>query len=238
VIIVLAAQMTGATLSTVTHSTHTLDASESVRATTMMLRDELAGVVVNERPDRYLNLRVVEDDERLALYFTVPRAQTSDLTRMGFVSHVIYVWDKASRTLGRAEYHSSREPDAVVATGGMPDGTNAEANLRRLRKLTPSYQGTEPYEWTTVPLWDERLKEARRNPLLRDISEWKIECFESIKLDEDKPVENTWEHSDRLPAVIRFSFVFTPQRRATAEKEVIGRRYLSIIPLPSAEVRK
>jgi prepilin-type N-terminal cleavage/methylation domain-containing protein len=244
IIVALASQMTSATLATVTHSTHTLDTSESVRAATMLLRDELSGVIASERRGRFLNLRVTENDKGVALYFTVPRAQAGDLTRMGFVTHVAYVWDRETRTLGRAEYHSSREPEFVAATASSADSKDAAANLARLRDITPAYQGREPYAWTEQKFWETRLEEARRNPLLTGVAEWKIEAFETGYLDGDEPVKNKWEQPGKLPAVLRFTFVINTQQRVVAEKgaeererrRTAGRSYVSIVPLPGAEV--
>jgi prepilin-type N-terminal cleavage/methylation domain-containing protein len=236
VMIALAVQMTASTLSTVSQSTNTLEASEGVRGTTMLMRDELSAAVANDRAGRYLNLQVRQDENLVALFLTVPRARTSNLGRLGFVTHVAYVWDRKSQTLGRAEYDSSREPEVVAATGTDPDGGSRESNLQRLRKLTLSYQGSKPYDWTTAPLWDERFKEAARNPLLRNVTDWKVECFESIKLDEDLPRENSWEYPDRLPRVIRVSFAVASGRRTGVEGKSAARHYVSIIPLPGSNV--
>lgn len=234
-IMVLASQMTGATLATISHSTHTLDASESIRSTVLMLREELAGVTVSQREGRYLNLRVLEDTPGVSLYFAVPRAHTAELSRMGFVSHLAYVWDRESRTLVRAEYHSSREPETVGNTAVSPDSTSLAANLARLRKLTPAYQGSDPYAWIAMPFWEERLKKARRNPLLTDISEWKLDAFRTTSIDSEKPAINEWTDPKTLPTLLRVSFVMNRDRRVVmddGEKKSVGRRYVSVIPLP------
>lgn len=231
-VVVLAGQMTAATLTTVTHSARTLDTSESVRAATMKLRDELSSVVVSERRERYLNLRVVEDDQRVAVFFTAPHAATTDLTRMGFITHVVYVWDRAGRTLGRAEYHSSREIEAVRTTASDATSGDAMANLERLRRITPAYQGGEPYAWTAQSFWNERLQAAQRNPLLTGVADMQVECFKTSALESEEPARNKWERSSRLPAALRISLVVQSKRNSSTD---VGRRYVTIIPLPGAE---
>lgn len=244
IVVALAGQMTSATLATVKHSTEALDDSESVRAATMLLRDELAGLTAVSRKNRFLNLRLIEDEKGVVLFFAVPRAQTANLARMGFVTHIAYVWDRQTRVFGRAEYHSSREPDAVNATASSPESTNTAANLERLEKITPAYQGADPYSWTLQGFWAERFEEALRNPLLTNVAEWKVECFRSALIDEEDPKENVWEQADALPTVIRFTFVTNAKRsviaKETAEerkvKKTVGRYYTSIVPIPGAEV--
>lgn len=239
-VVALAVQMTAATLTTVSHSAHALDTSEGIRAATMMLRDELSGAMINTQEGRYLNLRVVETDERIVLFFAVPRVQTSDLGRMGFVAHVAYVWDRGSRTLGRAEYHSSREPNTVLATAQRADGAGMAGNLGRLHTITPAYKGSTPYAWTELPWWEERFAEARRNPVLTGVIDWKVECFTGTRIEQESPEKNLWNDFERLPAVVRLSFVVASDRRRAAAKDAearaVGRRYETIIPIPGAEV--
>lgn len=229
-VVVLASRMTSATLSTVSHSNHTLETSENIRTATQMLRDELAVAFANRRPGRYLNLRVVGSEDRVVLYLAVPHAKTADLTRMGFVTHVAYIWDKERRTLGRVEYHSSQEPETVEATASSLDSTDAAANVERLQKITPAYQGSSPYAWTESPIWQERLKEAQRNPLLTAVREWKVECFKTADIETKEPLVNEWDDPEKLPAAIRFEFVISNQQGKTGEE--IGRRYVSLVSLP------
>jgi len=233
-IVVLAAQMTSGVISTVSHSSHQLDASESVRGAVQTLREELGGAIASDRPGRFLNMKLTQDEKGASLYLTIPRAQTSELTRMGFVEHVAYVWDKESRTLTRASYHSSRDPEAVRATAKSTSGVDEVANVDRLRAITPAYQGVAPYDWIALPMWEERIAQARRNPLLVKLADWKVECFETADLEQEEPAINAWEHPDRMPVAMRFTFVIDAQKRTSSGGETTGRRFTSLIALPGA----
>lgn len=223
-IVMLAAQMTSGVISTVSHSGHRLDASESVRAAVQTMREELGSAVVSTRSGRFLNLKLTADDESVRLFYAIPRAQTADLARMGFVEHVAYVWDRKERTLARGAYHSSRDPELARGT------PSPVPNTARLRALTPAYRGEEPYGWIDLPLWEERLAQAQRTPLLRNVAEWKVECFESATLDDEEPA-TTWEKADRLPAAMRVTFV------VGSETQAAGTRFTHLIALPCAEVQ-
>jgi type II secretory pathway component PulJ len=237
-IVVLAMQMTSGALSTVTHSSHRLETSEALRATVLRLRDELAAARPRQDGGRFLNLRVTETEEGVALYLSTPEARTADLDHMGFVTHSAYIWDRVTRTLSRAEYHSARDAAAVLDTARAADSTDMAANLARLRKVTPAYRGARPFDWIADPLWTERLREARRNPLLTGVSDWRIECFPTTDLEADDMRKNEWNQPGRLPAVLRLTFTINPRREGATGAKSAGRRYTSLVPLTGAEAAK
>jgi prepilin-type N-terminal cleavage/methylation domain-containing protein len=238
VIVMLAMQMTSGALSTVAHSAHRLESSEALRATVLRLRDELGAARSRQDGGRFLNLHVTQTEAGVALYLTTPQVHTADLAHMGFVTHAAYVWDQATRTLSRAEYHSARDSIAVLDTARSADSTDMAANLARLRKVTPSYRGSKPFDWIADPLWIDRLREARRNPLLTGVADWQIECFPTTDLEADDVRKNAWNQPGRLPAVLRLTFTINPRQEGATGAKATGRRYTSLVPLTGAEVVK
>ncbi len=221
-LVALVVNMTGATVTGIAHSTHSLETHESVNRLLECLRDDLGGVspTAESLPARF-TLQTAPDKVVLAAVRT--EARIVGLHRQGYYRHVEYSWDPESREVIRTAYHAAYDSEAAPPQGSAVSA-NHSLNAQRLAALTPAWMSGSAGEWLQSTQLTKARAAAQKAPLLADIETFEVEC-----LGPDlRNLGSRWEEVRSLPRALQVRLTFQPRPGQSR-----GATFALIIPLDS-----
>ncbi|MDB6172737.1 MAG: hypothetical protein JWL59_2048 [Chthoniobacteraceae bacterium] len=207
----------------------------NARALSDALENDLARVSLAQSTKHTLGLFLEEDGERVRLAFSLPVTRVTSIEQFGPVAHVVYLWDKKTKQLSRAEFHAERHTDLVRSTGSDPAGADYAANESRSAQLAPAYLPDAPGEWLDDARMEAELQSA--TPLLKAVADLEFTCFTDTARKVPQ-ARNSWSFPDRLPAVVRLRARLAANESANISGQRLIELLIPVLSMSEAEIHE
>jgi prepilin-type N-terminal cleavage/methylation domain-containing protein len=228
ILVIALAQITTGALGTMNTTNAQLDALAETRALSDALESDLRLVTAPQTPERSLGFSITEDETKVQLALNLPVMRVRTVEDYGPVADVLYVWDKKTKALTRAEYHAIRDPDLVKSTGASEDGADDEANERRRTLLAPAQEGDSPPGWIDGTAMQTELIRSGAAPLLTAVADLEITCFSDLARRQAGS-RNEWSDPAHLPAVVRVRAWLAPNPALARDPKGPGLRPVELL---------
>ena len=183
---------------------------DGVRMFGTQISTELGSAMVRNRPQRWLNLKVEDDDDATTIFFTAPDDSIRSVSRLNFISHYAYFWDKENLALHRAVYNTTTDPSFLEATATDADNKNRAANQQRLTAMTLAYRSGSAYGWTQSDEMKELMEQEPHQAILHHVFAFNVRCLRSA----NATAESTWNDPDELPLYVELELRVADRRMA------------------------
>lgn len=221
---------------------------DGVRMFSTQISTELGSTMVRTNADRWLNFRVVADDDSTTVFFTAPDDNIRNVRGLNFISHYAYFWNKEDHALYRAVYNTASDPDILSATGSDADNKSRSANQKRLTAMTLAYRSGSPYGWTTSDEFKDVMDQGPHQAIVKNVFGFEVRCYTQPK-SEGGEADLSWEDHTSLPLFVELELLVSDDQLIGAMENEMAtngtlsdewkrklRRFVITIPLANHDI--
>lgn len=205
----------------------TMSAYDGVRIFATQITSELGSTMVRKEKDRWLNLKIEDDQDRTAIFFTAPDENLRSVRALNFISHYVYYWDKERNAVYRGVYNTRTDPEILQSTAADAANQDREANQSRLTRMTLAYRSGSPYGWTRSSEMGELMDQEPQYAILRHVFGFNVRSFTKPKSEASSSRssdegEVRWENPESLPLFVEIELLVSDNRAAAGFRREIS----------------